>query len=102
MSLDHSDTVGWPAAPTVVVKRRRRIPAAATSGLKREGQYKDPGTAEIGWLTPLRPSATGGYHWFACRCGANVVKQTRFVRKSHASGRVVRCSNSCTHREPKK
>jgi hypothetical protein len=75
---------------------RRRIPASATQGLIRTGQYIDPGTAELGWLTPLRQSAGGGgYHLFRCRCGAEVAFASRQIRKAVKEGRTPKCSRVC-------
>jgi hypothetical protein len=52
---------------------------------------------ELGWLTPLRPTAGDAASYiFRCRCGTQVTRVARFVRKSLREGSVPRCSPKCT------
>jgi hypothetical protein len=52
---------------------------------------------ELGWLSPIRPASSGGgYYLFRCRCGAQVSRIGRHVRKSVERGTVPKCSPECT------
>lgn len=54
-------------------------------------------TEEVGWLTPVKPSASGGGHYvFQCRCGETVIRVARDVRNSANQGNVPKCSRACT------
>ena len=52
---------------------------------------------EQGWLTPIRPTAGDPASYiFRCRCGTQVTRVARFVRKSVNGGAVPKCSPKCT------
>lgn len=51
---------------------------------------------ELGWLTPLRPAACG-YHVFRCRCGVEVSKLARYVKRQAEGGATPKCSPTCPH-----
>lgn len=52
---------------------------------------------EQGWLTPIRPTAGDPASYiFRCRCGAEVTRVARFVRKRVREGSVPKCSQTCT------
>ncbi len=50
---------------------------------------------EVGFLTPVR-QAMCGYHVFRCRCGAEVSKVAKQVKRLAGRGGVPRCSPKCT------
>jgi hypothetical protein len=50
---------------------------------------------EHGWLTPIRATAGSAAHYiWKCRCGADVVRPAKDVRKSVKLGRTPAC-DSC-------
>jgi hypothetical protein len=54
-------------------------------------------TTELGWLSPVRPSASGGgWYRFRCRCGSEVIRMARDVRQAVKRGLVPRCRQTCT------
>lgn len=57
-------------------------------------------TEEVGWLTPIKPSASGyGFYVFRCRCGEKVIRVARDQRKNAARGQTPKCSPLCPWRE---
>lgn len=51
---------------------------------------------EQGWLTPIRATHGSASDWiFVCRCGEQVVKQAKDVRKSVALGHTPKCRRDC-------
>lgn len=95
MTVDHSDEPGWPAEPT----RVRSVPTAL-SGTPQAGRparnAKAP-VGELGWLTPVRPSKSGGGMWlWRCRCGdATVLKHARDTRAAVRRGQTPKCKRDC-------
>jgi len=47
-----------------------------------------------GWLTPIRACAGDATHWlFSCRCGVQVTRKAKDVRKSVKLGRTPACES---------
>lgn len=50
---------------------------------------------ELGFLTPVRPAALG-FHIFRCRCGVEVSKQGKYVKRQVERGACPKCRPQCT------
>lgn len=74
----------------------RKIPKGRVGPLPRRDPHIRP-VGELGFLTPIRPAAAGGGWWlWKCRCGTQVSKLARYVRKHAESGATPKCSVKCT------
>ena len=75
------------------MKSQRKLPPGVVGNLVAKDRHKPPAAGvEIGWLTPIKASASGGGYWsFRCRCGELVLRLSRNVRSSAEAGNTPKC-----------
>jgi hypothetical protein len=75
---------------------KRKLPPGLVGNLVAPDRAFVP-TTELGWLSPIRVAKSGGgYFLFRCRCGTEVSRLARNVRRSVADGATPKCSRGCT------
>jgi hypothetical protein len=78
------------------MNEKRQLPKGRLGALPKLDKQIRP-TGEIGWLSPQREANAGGGWWiWKCRCGTEVSKLARYVRKHAESGATPKCSVRCT------
>lgn len=78
------------------MRPKRALPPGMVGNLVPPDRAFVP-TTELGWLSPIRVAKSGGgYFLFRCRCGNEVSRLARNVRKSAENGRTPKCSRECT------